>query len=239
MAAGPGAANPVEVQVEKLIEVAAEDQSNEDLVQDFKDKAATEDDHQSQDLSDMEPIPAATKASSPIKRDQAPDRSSKPAFAFNLRGNYMRSKGSSKATNAMRQVKYPFAWAYNKVVGFKAVDEYKIRFQFLPKLYVIPFDSQHDILPMVKKHAFQLIDGRWLIAGQDMNECRDSRKWYRQEKTQIKEHLVLLRFNKDVYEEIDALSEREFGRFLKQLWESGKLKATEEITFQKKIRDEL
>ena len=71
-----------------------------------------------------------------------------------------------------------------------------------------------------------------------MSEYRDIRKLYKQERTQTKEHILALRFNKEVYREIHSVSEKEFGRYLKQLWESGKLKANEEISFQKKIRNE-
>ena len=198
----------------------------------------TSDDHQSgasDVVSDMEPIPAA-KAST--TNHGTKDVVTNAAFNSTMKGHPIRSKGSNQATHMVRQIKYPFAWAYNKVVGYGSVDEFKILFQYLPKFYVIPKESQQDILPMVKKHAFLLQDGRVLISRQDMSECRDSRKWYNKQRTQIKEHLLALRFNKEVYHEIDSLSEKEFGRYLKQLWESGKLKADEEISFQKKIRNE-
>ncbi len=145
-------------------------------------------------------------------------------------------KGSPISTRVYRQIKYPWAWLLNRFLPNKPVDRVKVMSRYLPAFYVIPKNREDEVLPYVKRHVIQLKSGSKLIALRDIKGCRDSRRWYEGKKQTFESELVLLKYTKELIEELDVMSDKVFGRNLKQYWDSCILRAEEEIDFQKRVR---
>jgi hypothetical protein len=112
-----------------------------------------------------------------------------------------------------------------------------VKIQHLPLFFVIPRQTEADVMPWVKKHVVHLKDGRRVIAEVDMMNCRDSRAWYKKKgKKVVARYLVVMKYTKEIIDELDAESPLLFGRYLKAEWDSGLLRAAEEIKYQKSVR---
>ena len=144
--------------------------------------------------------------------------------------------GAGIGTKSYRAAMYPILWIYNKAVKSKPVDSVKIMNKHLPEFYIIPKNRETEILPYVRKHVLTLKDGKKVVALKDMQNCRDSRSWFAKQKSTLEKDLTLMKYSRELIEEMDVKSDSEFGRFLKHQWDSAITRGQEEIVFQQKIR---
>ncbi len=175
------------------------------------------------------PDPAKAKATG-AKRNQTFLPASLPSKVAR------KGRGSSILTKSYRKVQYPWLWLYNKLVGYGSIDDVKIMSKYLPTFFIIPRESEPYVLPHTKMHVVTMKSGRKLVALKDMQSCKDSRRWYKKQKKEVHKDLVEMRYTRGTIEELDELSEKQFGRYLKHQWDSGIKKAADAIRHQQKIR---
>ena len=153
------------------------------------------------------------------------------------------AQGSSLGMSFRRWVKFPFSWLYHKTFGYPPIRNVEVLSKFLPIFYRISDEFRHDALPYVKSHAIYLNDDddqEVLVAEADLKHCRDSKHWFVRNRSRLieKKRLTVVRYSEQIISELDEISETQFGRFLRHKWDSGKLKAFEEIQYQKRVRGE-
>ncbi len=145
-------------------------------------------------------------------------------------------QGSGFKMKSLRKVKYPWMWTYHRLAKPSPVDGVKVMSKYLPTFYVIPEKSVPAVLPYIKKHMIKLEDGTNLVSLKDIKGCLDSRKWYMGQKQSFKKDIEQLKYTKEIIEELDNMSEEEFGRNLRVHWDSCIMKAEDEMKFQMMIR---
>ena len=145
---------------------------------------------------------------------------------------------TSPSKRVWRNVKYPFYWSYFKLFRPDPINETKIMAKYLPVFLVIPVEKALTIMLYVKKHAFKLRDCRLVVALEDVKNCGDSKAWFLKEGNQMVKNndLKCLEYTKELIEELDDTSSKEFGFFLKELWDMGMKRGEESIAWRQKVR---
>ncbi len=146
-------------------------------------------------------------------------------------------KGSKLMTKMLRKVKYPWVWIFNRLTRPGPVSAVKVMSRYLPTFYLIPKEKEGEVLPYTKRHIVKLHSGRTLISRRDITRCGDSQKWYQDNKQNLEKDLVKLKYSKELIEELDKISDHQFGRCLKFHWDSCVIKGQEEIKFQNLVRE--
>ena len=125
----------------------------------------------------------------------------------------------------------------HKVYGLKDIDETATLSQYLPTIFVVSKEYEKDVLVYAKKHSMKLLDGRLIVAENDLANCPDSKVWFNKKKdTILRKKVTPVRFTSEMLDELNMRSKFEFGKSLSDRWIKGKLLGIAKLSYLKKIR---